>query len=192
MSSTDAAPTRRSLLSTLTIALGAVGVGGIGWILVRSSDDGPGLKPAPEDVRFSLSSLPKGHQMVVKWAGRPVLIAHRSDADVDALASDKPAQPHPRIADDPALPDYKPNRGRSLKTDWFVATAVCTYHNCVVQTDDSRQGFACPCCGSRYDLAGRVYSGPAPRNLAIPPYHFDGPDTLVIGQGPLGGSGTEV
>jgi len=189
MSAPDAGPSRRSLLSNLTIALGALGVGGIGWILVRSSDDGPGLKPAPEDVRFSLSSLPKGRQVVIKWAGRPVLIAHRSNADVDAVASDKPAQQHPRIADDPSAPDYKRNRGRSLKTDWFVAEASCTYDAIPVDKTVGDQGFGCPRCGSRYDLAGRVYDGPAPRNLAIPPYHFDGPDTLVIGLGPLGEMG---
>ncbi len=188
MSAPDAGRSRRSLLSNLTIALGVLGVGGAGWILVRSSDDGPGLKPAPDDVRFSLSSLPKGRQIVIKWAGRPVLIAHRSNADVDAIASDKPAPPHPRIADDPSLPDYKRNRGRSLKSEWFVATASCTYDAIPVAKTD--QGFDCPRCGSRYDLAGRVYDGPAPRNLAIPPYHFDGPDTVVIGHGPLGEVGT--
>ena len=169
-----------------------MGVGGMGWILIRSSEDGPELKPAPEDVRFSLSSLPKGHQIVIKWAGRPVLIAHRSNADVDAIASDHPAQPHPKMADDPRLPDYKRNRGRSLKTDWFVATASCTYDAIPVAKADGDQGFDCPRCGSRYDLAGRVYSGPAARNLAIPPYHFDGPDTLVIGRGPLGDKGSDA
>ncbi len=188
----DAPPNRRGVLSNLTIALGAIGVVGVGWALVRSSDDGPGLRPASTDVRFNLSTLARGHKVLVRWSGRPILITYRSSADVAAVEQNRPAQPHPRLADDLRLPAYKRNSGRSLRTDLFVAVASCTYDGVPVDKLDLDQAFGCPRCGSRYDLAGRVYMGPAPRNLAIPPYHFDGPDTLVIGRGPLGETGAEA
>jgi ubiquinol-cytochrome c reductase iron-sulfur subunit len=180
---------RRGLLSSLIFAFGAVGAGGVGWALIQSSQATPDLKPESTDVRFSLAGLPRGHEIVVTWAGRPVLIAHRSAAEVDAIGSGSPGSAHPRDPDDLRLPDYKRNRGRSLRTDVFVAIAVCTHEDCVVTKDEIDQGFACPCCGSRYDLAGRAYMGPAPRNLAIPPYHFKGLDTVVVGQGPVGDRG---
>jgi len=156
----------------------------VGWALIKSSAAAPDLRQTTADVRFSLAGLPRGRKTEVTWAGRPVLIAHRSVAEVNASQSANPAQA--RNPDDARQPNYKRNRGRSLRPDIFVAIAVCTHENCVVDKDDNDQGFACPCCGSRYDLAGRVYTGPGPRNLTIPPYHFEGSDTLVIGQGPVG------
>jgi ubiquinol-cytochrome c reductase iron-sulfur subunit len=186
---------RRGVLSSLIFAFGAVGVGAVGWALIRSSDSTADLKPLPEDLRLSLSTLPRGHTVTRQWAGRPILISYRSVEDVDAIIEDSSRPQRPRIADDPRLPIYKRNDGRSIRPEIFVAEATCTYHSCVVDKDTDqffRQGFVCPCCGSRYDRAGRVYSGPAPRNLAIPPYHFDGADTLVIGHGPPSGFGGVV
>jgi ubiquinol-cytochrome c reductase iron-sulfur subunit len=171
-------PDRRSFLSTMVLALGAVGLGGVGWALFKSMDTTPDVSPRPTVVRVSLSTIPRGRQTMVQWIGRPILVAHRSVADIAALST--------------AASGNAQHALRSQRPEIFVASALCPVDRCVVERDEQpfpphSQDLVCPCCGSRYDLAGRCYNGPQPvRDLDIPPYHFEDPDTLVIGVAPLG------
>lgn len=127
-----------------------------------------------------LAGIAPGTLRTVEWRGLPVWVLHRNAAMLEALGS---ATVPLRDAD--SVQSLQPaacrNALRALVPQWFVAVGLCTHQGCTPQLT-GLDGFLCPCHASRYDLAGRVHaSGPAPRNLVIPAYRFDGPDTLVIG-----------
>ena len=178
--------TRRDIVTSLAVAMGLAGAGGVGWVLVQSTRPDTDTPADPSDIRFPLATLAKKPSAVVDWRGKPVLIARRSADDLATLDVAR-AGARRTAPDDPTLPEYRRNRFRSRRADVFVCVAVCTFRGCVVNYDSGleagRPGFHCPCCGSRFDITGRVYIGPAPRNLAVPPYVFEGTQTLIIGAG---------
>mgnify|MGYP001157939340 FL=1 len=127
-----------------------------------------------------LAGIAPGTLRTVEWRGMPVWVLHRSAAMLEALRSTTAP-----LRDADSAESLQPaacrNALRALVPQWFVAVGLCTHQGCTPQLT-GLDGFLCPCHASRYDLAGRVHaSGPAPRNLVIPAYRFDGPDTLVIG-----------
>ncbi|MCW8847994.1 MAG: ubiquinol-cytochrome c reductase iron-sulfur subunit, partial [Sedimenticola sp.] len=138
-----------------------------------------------------IGKLEPGQMMRVKWRGKPVWVVHRTEknlADMEGLVGSL-ADPN---SDQPQQPEYCKNAHRSRKPGYLVAVGICTHLGCsptyrpeVAPHDlgaDWVGGFFCPCHGSRFDLAGRVYSGvPAPTNLVIPPYQFLTDTQILVG-----------
>ena len=173
---------RRSLLKAATTALLLAGGGFVAVGLFKAMGPAAGEGPANPPVRYPLDGLGLGHTANLTWGGKPVSILHRSSADIAWLL----ARPRPTLHPGAATTSFRATPLRSLTPDYFVFEPICTLHEAIVVRDDSgafpTRGLVCPRCGTRYDLAGRVFSGPAPRSLTVPPYHFEGPDMLVIGE----------
>ncbi len=127
-------------------------------------------------VKFDVGKIGAGQTVTLDWNGRPVSLFRRTSADIASLLAAPEQNARPERPDETDEPDYAKGRFRSLRPELFVFVAVCTRERCVVDRDDGAvtkiRGFACPCCGTRYDLAGRVYEGPAPLNLHVPRYSF--------------------
>jgi len=128
----------------------------------------------------------------VKWRGKPVWIVRRSKATLDELPKLDPTLVDPKSEMD-QQPSYAKNEWRSIKPEYLVLIGICTHLGCsptyrpdIAPADlgpDWHGGFFCPCHGSRFDLAGRVFKGvPAPKNLVVPPYRFLSNSEIVIGE----------
>ncbi|MBU2181420.1 MAG: ubiquinol-cytochrome c reductase iron-sulfur subunit, partial [Gammaproteobacteria bacterium] len=148
-------------------------------------------KQAGAAVSADISKLEPGQLIRVEWRGKPVWIVKRPQAMLEALANheDKLRDPESVV---PQQPAYAQNRHRSKKPEIFVAVGICTHLGCSpsylpddfsAQVEGVSSGFFCPCHGSKFDMAGRVFqSVPAPSNLQIPPYMYVDDNTIVIGE----------
>ena len=189
---------RRRFLVASTSALGAVGAVGAAVPFVASWNPSAKAKAAGAPAKADISKLEPGQQMIVEWRGKPVWIVRRSEEALANLEkmSDKLADPN---SEKPQQPDYIPKTAqRSLKPEIMVMTGICTHLGCSptyrpeVGAEDLggaewMGGFFCPCHGSKFDLAGRVYAGvPAPTNLVIPPHSYESDSVIVIGVDPEG------
>jgi len=182
---------RRLLVATSAVG----GVAGIAAVVpfVASMMPSERAKSAGAPVEADISKLAPGQMMTVEWRGKPVWIIHRSPEMIEGLKKidDKVSDPK---SDRPNQPDYAKNETRSIKPEYMVAVGICTHLGCS-PTDkfktgadsgvdpDWAGGFLCPCHGSTFDFAGRVYKNkPAPDNLVVPPYKFVGDTKIVIGE----------
>jgi ubiquinol-cytochrome c reductase iron-sulfur subunit len=186
---TDA--TRRKLL-VATSAVGAVAGLGAAVPFVASMWPSERARAAGAPVSVDLSKIGPGELAVIEWRGKPVWVIRRTK---EMLASLKAVEG--RLSDPASKaseqPKYAENEFRSAKPEIMVMEGVCTHLGCSPQLKgaeakaemggDWAGGFYCPCHGSKFDLAGRVYSGsPAPLNLVVPPYEYASDSTLVIGE----------
>ncbi|SAK80244.1 ubiquinol-cytochrome c reductase iron-sulfur subunit [Caballeronia arationis] len=188
---------RRTWLIATTVA---GGFGGVATVVPFVSSFAPSekAKAAGAPVEVDISSLKPGDMMTVAWRGKPVWIINRTDeqlADVKK-ADNEVADPKSKLEFSMPLPEYCNNefRSRADHKNIFVAVAVCTHLGCTPTPrfqegpqpnlpDNWPGGFLCPCHGSTYDLAGRVFKNkPAPQNLDVPPYMFTSATQLVIGR----------
>jgi len=137
------------------------------------------------------SKLAPGQMMTVEWRGKPVWIVNRTAESLDSLRSDVGKLSDPDSSEE-QQPEYATNDVRSIKPELFVVIGLCTHLGCsptyrpeIAPPDlgsDWTGGFFCPCHGSKFDMAGRVYSGvPAPTNLEVPPYQFLSDDRIKVG-----------
>lgn len=182
---------RRRFLTIATSVVGGVGAVGAAVPFVASWMPSERAKQAGAAVSADISKLEPGQLIRVEWRGKPVWIVKRPQAMLDELATheDKLRDPESEIEQQPA---YAQNRHRSKKPEIFVAVGICTHLGCsptyiindfAAQVEGVKSGFFCPCHGSKFDMAGRVFqSVPAPKNLQIPPYMFIDDDTIVIGE----------
>jgi ubiquinol-cytochrome c reductase iron-sulfur subunit len=173
-------------------------VGAIAWPLVDSMNPSADVIAAGAPIDIDLSRLGEGQQIVVLWRGAPMLIVNRTpealktlqEASLVSHLSDPDSKVHQQ-------PPYAENWHRSVKPEYAVLVGICTHLGCLpgylpnpdptTPAPDWPGGYFCPCHGSKYDLAGRVYSGvPAPYNLPVPPYNFINDKTLRIGENPTG------
>ena len=183
---------RRRFLTAATSAVGAAGVVGVAVPFVGSWNPSAKAKAAGAPVKADIGKIEPGQMMVVEWRGKPVYVLRRTEdqlAGLDKLDS-KLKDPDSAIS---KQPDYIDGRARSINPEIMVFVGLCTHLGCAPKFrpevgaadlggDDWLGGFFCPCHGSKFDLAGRVYSGvPASTNLEVPPYMFEGETTLVIG-----------
>ncbi len=184
-------PKRRQLLIA-TGAIGAAAGAALAIPLLSSLAPSERARAAGAPVEVDISRLLPGQIMTVEWRGKPVWIVHRTP---EMLAALKQAEPH--LADPeskrPQQPDYASNAYRSIKPEIMVAVGICTHLGCSPSekfkpgTDqgmaaDWPGGFFCPCHGSQFDLAGRVFKNmPAPTNLEIPPHQYLAEARLLIG-----------
>ena len=147
---------------------------------------------------FDLTKLLPGQMVTVSWQKKPVYVVSRPQAIVDNLAAHDANLKDPQSTESDQ-PDYAKNGMRSVRPDLLVLIATCTHLGCLPKQrfepgDPTMEsgwpgGFYCPCHGSRFDLAGRVFNGsPASLNLRVPPYTIEG-ETLIIGKAPAGTTG---
>ena len=123
-------------------------------------------------LEVDLGGIPEGNTVTVKWRGKPVFIRHRTAQEID-MANNVNVD---------TLRDPQDDAVRVVEPDWLVVVGVCTHLGCVpLANAGDYNGWFCPCHGSHYDTAGRIRRGPAPENLAIPPYSFPDESTLVVG-----------
>jgi ubiquinol-cytochrome c reductase iron-sulfur subunit len=191
-------PTRRDFLSLIATAGAAIGSGAIAWPLVDSMNPSADVIAAGAPIDIDISKLGTGQQIVVLWRGAPMLIVNRAPEALKTLQEPSLVS---RLSDpDSAVhqqPPYAENWHRSIKPELAILVGICTHLGCLpnyMPNPDATTpvpgwpgGYFCPCHGSKYDLAGRVYSGvPAPYNLPVPPYRFVNDKTLRIGENPTG------
>ncbi|MDO5686330.1 MAG: ubiquinol-cytochrome c reductase iron-sulfur subunit [Neisseria sp.] len=180
---------RRRFLTLATGAAGTVAVVATAVPFLASWSPSERAKAAGAPVEADLSKIEPGQLLTVAWQGKPVWVLNRTEQQLADMATltDVLADPESAVEQQP---DYCKNGTRSIKPEWWVAIGICTHLGCsptyrpdLAPTDlgsDWKGGFFCPCHGSKFDLAGRVYkSMPAPTNLVIPPYKFMS-DTLVL------------
>lgn len=181
---------RRRFLTIATSVVGGVGAVGVAVPFLASWNPSEKAKQAGAAVTANISKLEPGQLIRVEWRGKPVWVVKRTPEMLETLKKVEPNLRDP-ASDEPQQPDYAKNQHRSKKPEIFVAVGICTHLGCSptykmndfdAHVEGIASGFFCPCHGSTYDMAGRVFSGvPAPKNLMIPPYMFTDGDILTIG-----------
>ena len=184
---------------TWIIASGCVGAVGGGFTavpFVSSFQPSERAKAAGAAVEADVSTLKPGEMMTVEWRGKPVWIVRRTTEQVGALKALTPqlADPASKRKPDELTPTYARNEARSIKPELLVVVGICTHLGCSPSEkfkagpqpslpDDWQGGFFCPCHGSTFDLAGRVYKNkPAPDNLEVPPHMYLSDSRVLIGE----------
>jgi ubiquinol-cytochrome c reductase iron-sulfur subunit len=182
---------KRKFLIAATSAVGAVATAGVAIPLVMSMLPSARAKAAGAPVEVDISKVEPGMMLTVEWRGKPVWVVNRTEEMLAKLPSNDPKLVDPN-SEQPQQPEYCKNAARSIKPEYLVAVGICTHLGCsptyrpeVGAADlgaDWPGGFFCPCHGSRFDLAARVFKGvPAPTNLVIPPYQYLSDAKLLIG-----------
>ena len=192
MSSENPVNEQRRMLVVATGAVGAVGALVAISPLFISMAPSERAKAAGAPVEVDLTKLEPGMLITTAWRGKPVWILHRTDEMLGKLGetADLVSDPDSKL---PMQPDYAKNIERSIKPQYLVLVGICTHLGCSPTQKleageasglgaDWSGGFFCPCHGSKFDLAGRVYKGvPAPANLEVPPHQFLSDSRLLIG-----------
>jgi ubiquinol-cytochrome c reductase iron-sulfur subunit len=153
-------------------------------------------KAAGAAVEVDIAALKPGEKVTVEWRGKPVWVMRRTPEQLATLSAltDQLADPESKRKPEEFTPEYARNEGRSIRPDVFVAVGICTHLGCSPSDkfqlgaqpslpDDWKGGFFCPCHGSTFDMAGRVFKNkPAPDNLEVPPHMFLSDSKLLIGE----------
>jgi ubiquinol-cytochrome c reductase iron-sulfur subunit len=183
---------RRRFLIGATSVVGGVGVIGAAVPFVASWNPSAKAKAAGAPVKASIGKLEPGQRMTVEWRGKPVWVIRRTQEMLDNIEKLGEDLRDPE-SKEPQQPDYIKGVYRSTKPEFAIIVGICTHLGCSPQfvpevkpqefDENWVGGFFCPCHGSRFDLAGRVFKGvPAPKNLEIPPYRYLDDQTVVIGE----------
>ncbi len=167
---------RRDFLSISTGAVAIVGAASAVWPIIDSMNPAADVR-ALSSVDIDLAPVEVGQRITATWRGQPVFIDHRTPAQIRQA----------RAEDSADLIDPETDEVRTRQSDWLIVVGVCTHLGCIPlgqKANDRRGdwgGWFCPCHGSHYDTSGRIRKGPAPRNLAVPPYEFLENSTVRIG-----------
>jgi ubiquinol-cytochrome c reductase iron-sulfur subunit len=191
MSGDDVNLGKRRFLTAATTVIGAVGIGFAMVPFISSWQPSAKARAAGAPVRADISKLELGQMIRVKWRGKPVWIVNRTPEMLDSLTVLTPELRDPDSIES-EQPEYAKNEYRSIKPEYAVLVGICTHLGCsptyrpdVAPADlgpDWLGGYFCPCHGSRFDIAGRVYSGvPAPLNLPVPPHRYLSETEVLIG-----------
>lgn len=187
----------RSRRNWIAITCGAGAVGGVAVAVPFVSTLAPSerARAAGAPVQVDISGLAPGEKLTVEWRGKPVWIVRRTPAQLEALKKidNQLADPQSQRKPDELTPAYARNEWRSIKPEYFVGVGICSHLGCSPSDrfatgpqpslpDDWVGGFLCPCHGSTFDMAGRVYKNkPAPDNLEVPPHTYLSDAVLLIG-----------
>jgi len=182
---------RRNLV-VATSVIGGAATAGAAVPFVASMLPSERAKAAGAPVEIDISKLAPGELGIFEWRGKPVWVMKRTKQMLEDIKKDNSVVADPK-SDVPQQPDYARNEYRSIKPELMVLVGVCTHLGCSPQKKSAEDkgemgeawngGFYCPCHGSKFDYAGRVYKGvPAPTNLVVPPYEFLSDSTLIIGK----------
>ncbi|MDH4039264.1 MAG: ubiquinol-cytochrome c reductase iron-sulfur subunit [Gammaproteobacteria bacterium] len=185
---------RRKFLTAATSLVGVAGAVGVAVPFVGSWNPSAKAKAAGAPVKADISKIEPGQMVIVEWRGKPVYVVNRTDAQLEELPklNDSLKDPDSKISEQPA---YIKGVDRAIRPNLLVIVGLCTHLGCApkfrpevgaadlaVGGQEWEGGFFCPCHGSKFDLSGRVFEGvPAPTNLVVPPYSFEGDNVLVIG-----------
>jgi len=176
--------------------VGAVGVGAVAVPFISTFQPSERAKAAGAAVEVDIGAMKPGEKLTVEWRGKPVWIVRRTPEQLADLPTLDGQLADPTSKRKPAelTPEYVDKATRSIKPEYFVAVGICTHLGCSPSDkfqpgpqaslpDDWKGGFLCPCHGSTFDFAGRVFKNkPAPDNLEIPPHMYLSDTRLVIGE----------
>ncbi|MEC9076329.1 MAG: ubiquinol-cytochrome c reductase iron-sulfur subunit [Pseudomonadota bacterium] len=182
---------RRKFLAGVTTTLGAVGAVGIATPFVSSWNPSAKAKAAGAPVKVDISKILPGEQIRAEWRGKPVFVLRRTPEMLKAIRATNGVLADPN-SEQPQQPMYAANEARAINAEIAVLVGICTHLGCSPQFrpevgapdlgDDWQGGYFCPCHGSKFDLAGRVYKAvPAPTNLLVPPHSYESDNVLIIG-----------
>lgn len=191
MSNKEVDRSKRRFLIAATAAVGGVGAAVVAVPFVKSMLPSQRAKAAGAPVEVDISKVEPGMLLTVEWRGKPVWIVNRTKDMLDLLVKHDEHLKDPK-SDENQQPEYCKNPTRSIKPEFLVAVGICTHLGCsptyrkeVGAADLGAAwpgGFFCPCHGSKFDLAARVFQDvPAPLNLVIPPYKYLSDARLLIG-----------
>jgi ubiquinol-cytochrome c reductase iron-sulfur subunit len=186
---------RRRILLAATTVMGGIGAAYVATPFILSMDPSAKAKAAGAPVDVDVGKLEPGQLMTVEWRGKPVWILRRDERMLADMITLDEILRDPNSDELTQQPNYAKNPYRSINREYMVMVGICTHLGCAPTFrpelappdlgEGWKGGFFCPCHGSRYDLAGRVYAGvPAPSNLVVPPYHFVTATRLLVGVGP--------
>jgi ubiquinol-cytochrome c reductase iron-sulfur subunit len=189
---------RRDFLMLATATMAAAGTALAIWPFVDQMEPAKDVLAAGGPLDVDLSKIAEGQQLLVMWRGRPIFVLRRTQKMLATLSDPKLLA---RLRDPRSVrlqqPNYATNPDRAVKPEYAVLVGICTHLGCIPELHprpgdigaDWPGGYFCPCHGSKYDFAGRVFRGvPAPLNLPVPPYRFVDDTTLRIGENPEGSS----
>ena len=186
---------RRRFLTTVTAGVGLAGAAVAVVPFVSSMTPSARARAAGAPVEVDISKLQAGQMLTVEWRGKPVWILNRTQEMLDGLATLNEQVSDPDSVE-PQQPQYAANSHRSIRPEILVVVGICTHLGCAPTkkfelgaasgvSDDWLGGFFCPCHGSTFDLAGRVYRNkPAPTNLVVPPYSYLSDTRIMVGVDP--------
>ncbi len=179
---------KRRFLTLATAGVGAVGAGFIAVPFLGSWNPSEKAKAGGAPVEFNLDKVEVGQMVKVKWRGKPVFLVRRDAKTIEALSNHDDELKDANSSVVEQQPSYVAQTTRSIKPEIAVIVGICTHLGCVPQHKKETEvswggGFFCPCHGSRFDLAGRVFNGsPASTNLVIPPYRYLADNKIIIGE----------
>ena len=184
---------RRRFLVAATSVVGAVGAGFVAVPFVSSWMPSERAKNAGAPVEVNISKVQPGRMLVVEWQSKPVWIVHRSAEMLENLPKNDDHLRDPNSEIETQQPPYAKNPTRSRKPEYLVLVGICTHLGCsptyrpdIAPEDlgaDWLGGFFCPCHSSKYDLAGRVFTGvPAPLNMLVPPHYYVSDNVILVGE----------
>jgi len=191
---------RRDFILIMTGAIAVGAVAAAAWPIVDQMEPAADVLAEGSPITVDLSKVPPGQQIVLLWRKTPIFVVHRTPAMLAEIQSPATLA----LLRDPdsetrQQPSYAKNWARSTKPEYLILVGVCTHLGCTPGFMPAAGalgpswpgGWLCPCHGSKYDLAGRVFkSVPAPMNLPVPPYDYAGETQLVIGRNPSGSAFT--
>jgi ubiquinol-cytochrome c reductase iron-sulfur subunit len=195
MSKHDVDSGRRTWVA-IACGAGAIGGGFTAVPFVASFTPSERAKAAGAAVEVDISGLQPGQKLTVEWRGKPVWVVRRTPEQLATLAKTESEVADPKSLRNPDIltPEYARNPQRSIKPEVFVAVGICSHLGCSPTDkfqpgaqpslpDDWQGGFLCPCHGSTFDIAGRVFKNkPAPDNLEVPPHMYVSDTKLLIGE----------
>lgn len=185
---------KRRFLVNLTTGVGLVGAGFAATPFVLSMMPSARARAAGAPVEIDIAKLESGQMLTVEWRGKPVWLLRRTPEMLQSLKQIEAQLADPKSEVVSQQPEYAKNDTRSIKPELLVLVGICTHLGCSPSKNfqvgpasglgsDWQGGFFCPCHGSKFDLAGRVYKGvPAPTNMVVPPYKFAADTRVVIGE----------
>lgn len=190
MSETAVDLDRRRFLTGTAVVIGGIGAATAAVPFIASFQPSARAKAIGAPVEVDISTIEVGQRVTFKWRGKPVWVLRRTPEQLEALkAGGSLRDPDSKESEQP---EFAKNAWRSSKPEYLVLVGVCTHLGCSpsfrplpdAETGaDWKGGFYCPCHGSKFDLAGRVFSGvPAPINLAVPPYKYLSDTRILIGE----------
>ncbi|ALU43981.1 MULTISPECIES: ubiquinol-cytochrome c reductase iron-sulfur subunit [Pseudoalteromonas] len=191
MSNAPVDNSRRRFLTIATSVVGGVGAVGAAVPFIASWNPSERAKSAGAPVEVDISKLEPGQLIRVEWRGKPVWVVYRTPTMLDEMKKHEGNLRDPN-SEEPQQLDSAKNPHRSKRPEIFVAVGICTHLGCSPsflnggfgeKVEGTEHGFFCPCHGSKFDMAGRVFQAvPAPLNLEIPPYTFIDDTTILVGE----------
>jgi ubiquinol-cytochrome c reductase iron-sulfur subunit len=175
--------TRRDFLYVASGAMGAVGVAAVAWPFIDQMNPSSAAL-ALSSVEVDLTPIVVGQGITVKWRGQPLFVRRRTPAEIAASKAVNVASLPDPLARNLNIADNAPatDADRVIKAEWLILKGVCTHLGCTPTAfEGDFGGWLCHCHGSMYDTAGRIRKGPAPQNLAVPPYAFLSDSRIKVG-----------